>query len=126
MTDNVLRILFIDDEKAICRNFLDFLEDCSEFHAYSYLNAEDAIASLSETECPDICIVDMRLPGLHGDEFIHIAKGICPDCHFIVCTGSIDMELTPSLSEIGLTEKDIFYKPVEMIKIINRIKEVAG
>lgn len=124
MTKRILKVIIIDDEKDICKNFHDFFEDYPEFHTTSFLSAEEALADFTETDCPDICIVDMRLSGMRGDEFIYRARTICRKCRFLICTGSIDMVLTPTLREIGMTEKDIFFKPADMFKIINRIREI--
>ena len=73
-----------------------------------------------------MCIVDNRLPGMRGDEFINRAKMICPVCHFLICTGSLDMQLAPGFQEIGLTKEDIFFKPVDMFKVLRRIEEIIA
>lgn len=124
MTDAGQKILIIDDEKAICKNFLEFFDYFEQFEAVGYNCAEDALDDLKETECPFLCIVDIRLPGMRGDEFITRAKMICPQCRFFICTGSLDIQLSPDFQKIGLTEQDIFFKPVDMFKILARIEDI--
>jgi DNA-binding NtrC family response regulator len=124
MTGAGQKILIIDDEKAICKNFLDFFDYFKKFKAVAYFCAEDALNSLNETECPFLCIVDNRLPGMRGDEFINRARMICPQCRFLICTGSLDIKLSPGFQEIGLVEEDIFFKPVDMFKVLERIEDI--
>lgn len=120
------KIFIIDDEKSICRNFLDFFDYYEQFDAVAYLCAEDALDSLNETECPFLCIVDNRLPGMRGEEFINRVRMICPKCRFLICTGSLDIQLTSSFQEIGLTQEDIFFKPVDMFKVLERIEDIIA
>ncbi|WP_462269526.1 response regulator [Desulfobacter sp.] len=124
MTDAGQKIFIIDDEQAICKNFIEFFDYFKQFEAVGYFCAEDALDDLNEAECPFLCIVDIRLPGMRGDEFINRARMICPQCRFLISTGSLDMQLSPDFQEIGLTEEDIFFKPVDMFKVLNRIEDI--
>ena len=65
----------------------------------------------------DVCIVDIRMPGMGGGETILKFHQIAPDSRFVICTGSPQFALSPALRELGLSERDIVRKPVLDMKI---------
>ncbi|MBI5520899.1 MAG: response regulator [Desulfovibrio sp.] len=116
------RIMIIDDEERIRQLLLDFLEDYDdEFGLRSCESAEEALLEL-EREQADLCIVDMRLPGMDGQAFILRAheRGLCR--RFVLHTGSMDFSLNRELEAIGLEEADIFFKPCDMEQMLARIR----
>lgn len=67
-------ILIIEDEDFLRSSLADYLED----HGHTVMtspNAEDGLRQV-ETGKPRICIVDMRLPDMNGNEFILRANSI--------------------------------------------------
>jgi len=115
--------MIIDDEERIRQLLLDFLEDfdCVDLRAEE--SAEGALASLA-LEPADLCIVDMRLPGMDGQAFILNAceRGLCKK--FVLHTGSMDFALTKELLKCGLTETDVFFKPCDMEQMLSRIRHL--
>lgn len=119
------KILIIDDEKAINENLVIFLED-EGFDVSSVEDAETALKKLESGEVFKIAIVDIRLPGMSGDEFILKAKKISPKTEFIVHTGSNNFSLSPGLIEAGLSGKNVFRKPIfDLNLLVDKIKELA-
>lgn len=115
----------VDDEKNITDNLLEYVEDFAEFRGRAFATAEEALAAMGE-DPPHACIVDMRLPGMDGAEFVIRAKASRPDCVIVIHTGSISMNLSDDLRNAGLTEQDIFYKPTDMGMILDRIRSRLG
>jgi two-component system, OmpR family, response regulator len=116
------RLLFIDDEERIRNLLLDFFEDYAEFAPSAASSAEEALEELRR-EPAELCIVDMRLPGMNGRDFILAAcsRGLCP--RFLLHTGSMDFSLDDALRAAGLTEADVFLKPCDMSAMLARIRE---
>jgi DNA-binding NtrC family response regulator len=116
-------IFLLDDEERMLELLTSFLEDFDEFHVRSALSAEQALEDLA-AEPADVAVVDVRLPGMSGVDFILAAapRGLCR--HFILHTGSTDMSLTKKLEELGLTERDLFFKPVGADQLLERIREL--
>lgn len=106
-----IRVLIIDDEKDLSLSLKDYLEDETDFQVLLSFTGESALDDL-DTKKPDICIVDMRLPGMTGDEFITEAHRKLPECKFIIHTGSIDYSPSENLRIIGIDQKSIIFKPV--------------
>lgn len=111
-----LKILVVDDEDMIRENLVAFLED-EGYEVISAASAEEALELLSR-EPADIGIVDMRLPGMDGNGFILAAHGQFSEMRFLIHTGSTDYILPQSLQNIGLTNSNIFKKPIQDMSIL--------
>lgn len=123
---NSLNILILDDESAIKENMNIFLED-EGFSVCAEENAENALELLKSGKKIDVGIIDLRLPGMRGDRFIEEARKICPHMKFVIHTGSLNFELSEKLIELGITDNDIFKKPiVDIDSLIKRLNEIAG
>lgn len=116
----MIRILIVDDEKGIPQALRDYLEDAGEYEVRVAGSGEEGLLLLPDFE-PDACIVDMRLPGMDGNEFILTAHAARPDTIFIIHTGSVDYVLPERLREIGLTEEMIMHKPLLDMRIFEDI-----
>ncbi|MGE4262941.1 MAG: response regulator [Desulfovibrio sp.] len=117
------KVLILDDEERIRQLLLDYLEDFDDFALRAEESGEDALESLAQ-ESADLCIVDMRLPGMNGQSFILNAweRRLCGS--FLLHTGSMDFTLTKELRDCGLTEADVFFKPCDMDLMLERIRSL--
>lgn len=117
------RVLIIDDEERIRTLLLDFFEDYAELAPRASASAEEGLQEL-EREPADLCIVDMRLPGMNGRDFILAARerGLCP--LFLLHTGSMDFSLDEALRFVGLSDRDVFFKPCDMAAMLQRIRNL--
>ena len=121
MTGALPRLLVVDDEENIRRLILEFLEDFEEFAARGAGSGEEGLAALA-AEPAELCVVDMRLPGMSGEDFILAARerGLCR--RFLLHTGFVDLDLSPALLAAGLTEQDVFRKPDDLERLVERIR----
>lgn len=117
------RILIVDDEAPLREGLRDAFEDMGYAVATASC-AEDALEMLLR-EHVDVCTVDIRLPGISGNEFIRRALAMRPRLKFLIYTGSWDYELPPELVRAGVTAGDVFRKPctdlAEMARAIDRL-----
>lgn len=109
--DGVKTILIIDDDVSVRQSLGAYLED------YDYLvtaadSAEAGISELRQSKF-DLAIVDLRLPGKNGSEFIEEAAAIDDDIRFLIHTGSTNFLLTESLIRKGIGPKQVFAKPLK-------------
>ena len=119
-----VQILLIDDEPDLPFIITAYLEDETDFRVETAPTGEEAL-TVCDTLHPDICIVDMRLPGMTGNEFIQAAHQKIPQCRYIIHTGSLDYQIPSELRAIGIDESAILFKPVVgMVKYIEKIKEL--
>jgi len=115
-------ILILDDEERIRDLLTQYLEDFDEFVVRNAHSGEQALELLAG-EPADLAVVDMRLPGMSGTQFIREARARGACRHFLVHTGSVDMVISSELSELGLTSRDMFFKPAGADAILARIRE---
>jgi len=122
---NKIKVLILDDDDSLRYNLKIFLED-EGFLCTAVDHPAEAL-DLMRYNKYDVAIVDIRLPGISGDEFISIACKNHMQNKFIIYTGSMDFILTPELSALGMTIEDIMRKPVEdMTDFTVRIKTKAA
>jgi len=122
MTEISKKILVIDDEERVRELLLEYLGEYDEFALHGAGSGEEALEHLRKLSA-DLCIVDLRLPGMDGAHFIEeaAAAGLCQ--RFIIHTGSVDFTLSRSLAALGLVQEDVFYKPVNAEDVVARIRE---
>lgn len=126
MTDlNGLTVLVLDDEQMVRENLEAFLED-EGLVPLTASNGEEALGILTKEQV-SVGIIDMRLPGMAGSEFIVKAHGVSPDTRFIVHTGSTNYKLPRELKEVGVTHDDVFIKPLaDMTIVLEAIKRLTS
>jgi DNA-binding NtrC family response regulator len=119
-----IRVLVIDDEPAICTSLSAFLEDYG-FRASTAESAEEAL-DLMKSNVYDVCVVDMRLPGMSGEDMIIQAKERYPEQRHIIYTGSISYNLSEKLQAIGMRPEHVFHKPIRVLTLLVKcIKTLA-
>ena len=121
---STIRVLVIDDEPAICLSLTAFLEDYG-FNASSAESAEEAL-DLMKNNTYDICIVDLRLPGMSGEDLILQIRDRYPNQRHIIYTGSISYNLSDKLLAVGMRPEHVFLKPIRVLTLLVKcIKTLA-
>ena len=118
-----ISILLVDDDEMIRDCVKAYLDD-EGFSVHSADCGESGLESIASI-CPVVCISDMRLPGMSGEEFIIRAHALCPTTGYLLHTG---MLYSPSdeLRTIGMTADDVLLKPIhDLAKLVVKIKNVA-
>ena len=124
MTDSALTVLLVDDNEMIRDCVTAYLED-EGFTVYSYATAEEALELIAAINT-SVCISDMRLPGMHGEEFILKAQSNSPLTRYLLHTGML-YTLSDELRAIGMTDGDIFLKPLhDLSKLVQKITQIAA
>lgn len=98
-----------------------YLDDFDEFRLDSAESGEEALRQLAE-EPADLCIVDLRMPGMNGVDFIRAAQSRDLCRHFVVHTGVVDTALELEMASLGLTGQDILLKPVDLEKLLAKAR----
>jgi len=103
-------ILILDDEYVVRQSFADYFED----NLWRVVQAETAEQALDllESEQPEVAIVDIRLPGIDGDEFIREAISRQKQLAFVICSGSPSYGVPADLQQQIKVSEHFFRKPV--------------
>lgn len=118
MDEEDRRVLIIDDETSLLKSLVAFFED-EGFYVWGAASGEAGLAIL-EKERMDAVIIDMRLPGIDGNETIAKAHALQPSLQFLIHTGSTDYQLPTTLRDLGLTQEKVFLKPLPDLGVLSQ------
>ncbi len=102
-------VLVLDDDENVRKSFIDFFDDRS-WKTLSAVTAEEALEVLTR-EPVDGVIVDIRLPGMNGDEFIQTSRLIFPTLAYVICTGSPEYDPPKDITVLSQVFNKVFDKP---------------
>lgn len=110
MTAPRVLVMVLDDHASLRRNLVALLKD-EGFLVVEAGSGEEALQIVRATAV-DVVIVDIRLPGMNGNEFIEAAHALRPALHFVIHTGAEDYVVPDELRRFGLTDDSVFLKPL--------------
>jgi two-component system response regulator AtoC len=117
-----VKIVIIDDNLELLESLeLYFAEKGN--NVFTAANGEAGL-ELIKTECPDIAIVDLRLPGMSGLELLKILRADGIACRTIVVTAYQDMETTVQAIKLGAF--DYLHKPIDIDLLDAVINKALG
>lgn len=111
------RILILEDDAAIRENLAAYLED--EGFVVEQAESGEQGLELLNTTSPDLAIVDIRLPGMDGNEWMVKAHTVRPTMKFLIYTGLVDYKIPSELLKLGLGQDEVLFKPVKNMEIIS-------
>ncbi len=80
------RIIIVEDDHIIRNAFVTLIQQSGDYTvANAYSNAEAAIKNVKD-DAPDICLMDIELPGMNGIEAIPKIKVLSPNTQVVVVT----------------------------------------
>ncbi|WP_198675948.1 response regulator transcription factor [Kribbella monticola] len=112
------KILVIDDEPDLVR----FVRGALETEAYQVLtatNGHDGIR-LALTERPDLIVLDLVMPGVHGEAVLSALMAQDPRLRVLILSASPDVQLRISCLELGAV--DFLAKPFAVRELIARVR----
>jgi len=116
------KILIVDDEKE----FLSFLKEALETRGFEVAAASNAVESGMElaTKPPDLILMDLKMPGIDGFQACEAIKRnpVTKEIPIIVVSALSDESDIKRARKAGVA--DYFVKPVDMGKLIKKIKEI--
>jgi CheY-like chemotaxis protein len=112
-----ISILIVEDNCLMGSCLKDWFED-EGYHVTLVSSADTALEMLAANEF-QVCISDLNLIGMQGDEFIRIALAAYSCTKFIVLTGLGYYKLDDELRSLGMHDEDVFYKPVFPLGILS-------
>lgn len=117
-----VRILLIEDDESLRANVTRYLED-KGYEVHGYHSAEDAIPAAESRDYP-IALVDYRLPGMDGIEFVRMMRASVPQLPCVIMTAHGDVQSAIEAMKAGAEQ--FLEKPVDpatMIELIERSTE---
>lgn len=103
-------ILILDDERGVRESFANYFED-QLWDVIQAASAEEALEHLDHSKV-HAAIVDVRLPGINGNEFIRRMCEITQHIAFVICTGSPEYVVPDDLMVLPCVSNKLMKKPV--------------
>jgi DNA-binding NarL/FixJ family response regulator len=86
---NKITVAILEDQADIADNLCTLINKDQDLELLAvYASSEEALQDGLSGKNIDVFLVDLGLPGLDGINFIALAKGLCPQAHFMVHTVS--------------------------------------
>jgi two-component system response regulator CpxR len=79
------KVLFVDDEREFVQTVSQRLIS-RDVGTYGVYNGEEALELINQDR-PDVMVLDLKMPGLHGTEVLRRTKEIAPQVEVIILTG---------------------------------------
>lgn len=112
-------VLIIDDEDAVRYSLVDYFED-QEWDSIQASSAEEALVVLRK-EQPDAAVVDIRLPGMDGNDFIRETLKENTTTVFVISTGSPEYLVPDDLQASPQVYSGVFKKPVSDMAALEKV-----
>jgi DNA-binding NarL/FixJ family response regulator len=121
---SVVRVMIVEDEQATRRHFAAAISGDSRTKLVAEAStAREAIARLPAAS-PDVLLVDLGLPDIHGTEVIRFATRTLPECDIMVITVFGDERNVLSSIEAGAT--GYVLKDSDNADLLNQILELRA
>jgi len=73
-----LKVLVLDDDDRFRGAFVDLLTDDGRIDVVAAVGDADAALAAVARRCPDVAVVDVRMPGTDGVEATRLLRAVCP------------------------------------------------
>lgn len=115
-------LLLIDDEETITLSLRTFFEKKGYDFINTYTGKEGLAAALKEL--PDIVLLDLHLPDMHGMTILREIKAVQPDMVVIIMTGF--GEIREAVDAIKLGAEHYFQKPIDLDELAVVVERNLG
>lgn len=93
MKDRAIRVSIIDDDRALVEGLSQIIGGADGFVcAASFASVEEAIPMLRR-DPPDVLLLDIELPGMHGNEAVGLIRNVCQRTEILMLTVFADRGL---------------------------------
>lgn len=119
MSKKEIKVLLVDDEVE----FVDTLGQRLKMRGLAVdivYDGEQALSFVKKTE-PDVIVLDLKMPGLHGIEVLKEVKKLKPNVQVIILTGHGTDKDDEEARKLG--GFDFMRKPADIDLLVAKIKE---
>jgi len=118
------RILIIDDSRDLSRLLKSALLTLdASFEVVEVPSGEEALLEINR-KLPDLFVVDIRLPGISGFEFLEKIQSRYGNIKFIIVSGSTDPEIITQAKK--LARDNFFKKPLHIGEFLTAVERCLG
>lgn len=112
------KVLFVDDEREFVQTVSQRLIS-RDVGTYGVFNGEEALEIITEDR-PEVMVLDLKMPGLHGIEVLRRTREIAPEVEVIILTGHGTVKDEHECMQLGAFA--YLNKPVDIEELSATIK----
>lgn len=116
-----MKILIIEDEKAMAKEMCAFLEKAFYLCDIAY-SAKEGSMLMEENEY-DFILLDLGLPDKDGLQVLNETKKVCPNASYIILTARGDLE--DRIKGLDLGADDYLAKPFSLLELQSRMQAIT-
>ena len=105
------KILVVDDDQNICKLVHDFFGELKGHTVYMANNGVEAVATARKYQ-PEVALLDIMMPGMHGVEVLRQLKQVIPGIKAIMITAVDDKDIAAEAMAEGAL--DYVTKPLDL------------
>lgn len=113
------KILIIEDDENLSRVLIDRLNTYKEFSTRSALTGKDGLKCI-ESEDPDILVLDLELPDMHGFEILNRLKETNSSAKTIIISINGSESVRRTAEDMVIVK--FLNKPFELAELVRIIK----
>lgn len=120
-TDDLPKLVCIDDDPLIRKSFTAYLEDCG----YKTFEAADGKIGIDlvRKEKPDIILLDLRMPEVDGLDALEVLRKDFPQTPVIIISGT--GEIKDAILALRRGAWDFITKPITDLRVLNHAISMA-
>jgi DNA-binding NtrC family response regulator len=118
MKNELINLLIVDDEKAICTILGQYLQK-SNFHVFSTGSGEEALKIIEQNKI-DLVLTDIKMPGMSGVDLLRWIKEHNRSIPVLVTTGFPTLDTAVEALKLGAF--DYLTKPFHLEEVGEKIK----
>lgn len=115
-----MRILIVDDEEIVHETIGEYISECG--HDVESVSGGELALDVLGLRSFDLAFVDLRMPGLDGEELLGKIKEISPALPLVTISGHVDLAGQGSPGEV-LT---VLVKPIRLLDLDKVLETVAN
>jgi DNA-binding response OmpR family regulator len=113
-----IKVLLVDDEEEFVKTLSERLQ-MRDVDSTSVFDGEQAMETMSDEE-PDVLVLDLKMPGIHGLDVLQWVKKFHPSVQVIILTGHGTEQDEEKARQMGAF--DYLKKPVETDSLLSKIR----
>jgi len=116
------RILVVDDEDIVCKSCARVLSE-EGFQVDTSQNPKEGVV-MAENTAYDVVLVDLKMPGMTGLEFLCRLQAVRPDTQVVIMTGFA--QISSAVEAIKLGAADYIPKPLSADQLALTVRKALG
>ena len=96
-----IRVLIVDDHPMVRQGLKTFLSTCADIEVVGEASSGQEAVDRCITDCPDVMLVDMMMPGMDGAAVTGAIKGVCVQTQVVILTSFVEPEMVTRALEAG-------------------------